>query len=172
MKVSPISAEEADAGGGGEPFRPGDYDFHVYAAEDTISKQGNEMLKLTLHVFDRHGEKRTVFDYILSSAAGAWKARHLMETLGMIRQYDAGEINPHEIQGRPGLCKLGVEPASGTYAAKNKIVDYILSGTVPATQAAPAPRRAPATDARKPALATVGGGSIDGDEIPFGPCWQ
>lgn len=149
MRVQPISSEEANSGGGGEPFKPGEYDFIIQSAEETTSAAGNDMLKLVLHVFNRDGEKRTVFDYILSSQAGQWKARHMMESIGMTRQYEAGVIDPVAIESKPGRCKLGVDPASAQYPAKNKVQDYVAAKSEPQTA-----RAAPA------------GGDID-DEIPF-----
>ncbi len=158
MRVQPISAEEANSGGGGEPFRPGEYDFIIQSVEETTSAKGNDMLKLTLHVFDKEGEKRTVFDYILSSQAGQWKARHMMEAIGMTEQYELGTIDPIAIEGRPGRCKLGIEPGNAQYPAKNKVQDYI---SPTAAKAAPAASRPAPARAKAPA-----GGDLD-DEIPF-----
>ena len=156
MRVTPVTKEVADASGGSEPFRAGDYDLMVYKAEETISKSGNEMLKLELHVYARDGYKRTVFDYILSSDSAQWKARHMMESIGLARRYDQGIIEPHEIEGKPGRCKIKVQPATGEWPAKNSIVDYL----VPSQADAAAPR------ARQPAAAPTGADNLD-DEIPF-----
>lgn len=127
MRVTPVSKEVADAGGGGEPLKPGDYDFIIAAAQETISKAGNAMTKLTLHVFGRDGQKRTVFDYIISSEAAAWKARHMMESINMVRRYEQGEIEPHEIEGKPGRCRIKLKPASGDYPAQNSVEDYLVA---------------------------------------------
>lgn len=156
MRVTPVSKEVADAGGSSEPFKAGDYDFIIAAAEETMSKAGNDMLKLTLHVFSRENEKRVVFDYILSSEAGAWKARHMMEAIGMVRQYDQGDIDPVAIQGRPGRLKLRVKPADGQYSAQNAVVDYLLTALASPVNTAPSAR----SKAKAPA------GDLD-DEIPF-----
>lgn len=155
MRVQPVSAEVADNGGAGEIFKPGEYDFTIYeAAETTSQKSGEEMLKLTLHIFDRNGDKRTVFDYILSSKAAQWKARHMMESIGMTKQYDAGVIDPVDIVERSGRLKLGVAPATAQYPAQNKVQDYVKMKSDPQSAAEPARK------ARAPA------GDID-DEIPF-----
>jgi Protein of unknown function (DUF669) len=161
MRVEPISANEANSGGGGEPFRPGEYDFIVQAAEETTSAKGNDMLKLTLHIYNQDGEKRTVFDYILSSKAGAWKARHLMEAISLTEQYEQGNMDPFVIEGRPGRCKVGIDPANAQYPAKNKVQDYLgnvaPAGTGYTGVSAP---RAPSSLQKAPA------GDID-DEVPF-----
>jgi hypothetical protein len=163
MKVQPISSEEANAGGFGEPFPAGEYDFLIYAAEETTSKAGNDMLKLTLHIFNKRGEKQTTFDYILSSQTGAWKARHLMEAIGMVREYDRGEIDPIKIEGKPGRCKLQLVPAKDQFPAKNAVADYLGP-----KQAESAISYGPAnTRARPPEPAQATGGRIIEDEIPF-----
>jgi hypothetical protein len=151
MRVTPITPEEADSGGAGEPFKPGEYDFTIRTAEETTSKAGNDMLKLTLHIFNRDGEKRTTFDYILSEQSGAWKARHMMESIGMTARYDAGVIDPTEIEGRSGRCKLGVEAATSQYPAKNRVQDYIAAKAGAATK----------PPVRQPAMADID------DEVPF-----
>ena len=158
MRVQPISADVADSGGAGEVFKPGEYDFVIFEAAETTSQAGNDMLKLTLHVFNRDGDKRTVFDYILSSQAGQWKARHMMESIGMTRQYEAGDIDPINITDRSGRLKLGIAPATAQYPAQNKVQDYVKMKNDPQSAAEPPTRRS----AKEPA----GGGIID-DEIPF-----
>ena len=92
--------------------------------------------KLELHVCARDGDKRTVFDYILSTENAQWKARHMMESIGLARRYDQGIIEPREIEGKPGRCRIKVEPA-GQYPAKNSIVDYL--GPAQAEASAPRP---------------------------------
>jgi hypothetical protein len=157
MRVTPVTKEVADAGGMGEPFKAGDYDFIISTAEETLSKTGNEMLKLQLHVFNRDGDKRIVFDYILSSESAQWKARHMMESIGMARRYDQGVIEPREIEGKPGRCKLNFVPA-GQYPAKNSVADYL------------GPKGGELSEAskriRQPAAAPAGSRDLD-DEIPF-----
>lgn len=156
MRVKPVSSEEANSGGAEEPFKPGEYDFTIQEAAETTSQAGNDMLKLKLHVFNRDGEKRTVFDYILSSQAGQWKARHMMESIGMTRQYEAGDIDPIEISERTGRLKLGIAPATAQYPAQNKVQDYVAAKSAPqSARAAPAREKVPVND------------GLDDDSIPF-----
>jgi len=159
MRVNPVSKEVADAGGFGEPFKPGDYDFIIYQAEEKLSQAGNEMLALQLHVFNREGDKRTIFDYILSTDSAQWKARHLMESIGLARRYDQGIIEPREIEGKPGRCKLNFVAATGQYPAKNSVADYLVSKPVESVNTAPR--------ARQPTPEKAGAGDSIDDEIPF-----
>jgi hypothetical protein len=160
MRVQPVSAEVADNGGAGEIFKPGEYDFTIYEAVETTSQSsGADMLKLTLHVFNRDGDKRTVFDYILSSQSAQWKARHMMESIGMTKQYEAGDIDPVDIVDRSGRLKLGVAPATAQYPAQNKVQDYVKM-----KQSSGDPQSA-AEPARKSAKVPAGD-DLD-DSIPF-----
>lgn len=164
MRVEPVSKEIADAGGGTEPFKAGEYDFIIYMAEEGKSRAGNDMLTLTLHVFNRDGEKKNLKDYIVATAGGAWKARHMMESIGLAKRYDQGIIEPREIEGKPGRCKLLVEPA-GEYPAKNSVVDYLVN-----KQAESAISYGPANAATRllqQGAAQAASGRIIEDDIPF-----
>ena len=68
MRVTPITAEDANAQASSDPWPPGDYDFVVQDASEGISNAGNEQIKLTLQVYNRNGNARTVFDYLPASA--------------------------------------------------------------------------------------------------------
>lgn len=157
MRVDPITAEEANEQSVGDPWPAGTYDFTVKEAEEGISAAGNEQIKLTLLVYNRQGQQRTVSDYLPASKKAQWKVRHFAESVGMVRQYDSGELPTREMQGRPGRCKLGVEEATGTYAAKNKVLDYVAaSGLAGEVNTAPPARSKIKTPA----------GDLD-DDIPF-----
>lgn len=159
MRVTPISAEVADENAGAfDPFPPGDYDFIVSEAEDTVSGAGNEQIKLTLHVFNRDQKKRVVFDYLSSAPKAQWKVRHFAEAVGMLREYETGDMPTHQMINRPGRCKVGIKPADGQYSAQNRVNDYIPhGGSSPVTTSRPI-----AAAARQKAPA----GDLD-DEIPF-----
>lgn len=126
MRVNPITAEQADEQSGGfEPWRAGDYDFNVHDASEEVSEAGNEMVKLTIHVLNPEGQRRTVFDYLVNSDKAQWKIRHFAEAVGMVAQYEAGEMETADIVGRMGRLKLRIKPAQGQYATQNAVNDYI-----------------------------------------------
>jgi hypothetical protein len=160
MRVTPISEEKAAEGGGSfEPWPPGEYDFLVNEAEEGFAKSsGAEQIKLTLHVFNKSGAKRVVFDYLPSAAAAQWKVRQFAAAVGMLSQYESGNLDPFQMLGKPGRCVLRVRPAEGTYAAQNAVGMYV------------APKAATALSPRSKAKVHTGG-ELD-DTIPFGPCWQ
>lgn len=163
MRVTPITAEQAEEQSSGfEPWKPGDYDFNVHDAWEETSNGGNEMVKLTLHVLNRDGQRRTVFDYLVNSEKSQWKIRHFAEAVGMVPQYEAGEMEPHDIVSRVGRLKLKTKPATGQYAAGNAVADYI-----PAPAAARQTQPRPAPVERRPAPASAGTARDLDDDIPF-----
>lgn len=125
MRVTPITAEQADEQSVGDPWPAGDYDFKVHEASEGTSSAGNEQIKLTLHVFNRQGQQRIVFDYLSSLPKSQWKVRHFADTVGMVRQYETGDMPVRDMVGRPGRCKLRIKPADGQYSAQNAVADYL-----------------------------------------------
>jgi hypothetical protein len=130
MKFQPKSKSEIDSDG---LLTPGEYDFEIVTAEDTISKSsGNEMIKLKVNVFDANGGKRTIFDYLMPSVA--FKLRHAAEACGLEDEYESGNLEAFDFEGKTGRCKVNIQKdKSGQYPDKNGIADYIplvTTGTV------------------------------------------
>ncbi len=130
----------------------GEYDFEVAAADETTSKKGNPMIKVTLVCFDSD-RKRTITDYLLESMA--FKLKHFLYTIGMGDKYESGEFTAEQMVGRAGKVILKQEAQEG-YMPKNVVKDYVspkeVEGAKPATYK-PAP------------AALTGAGSLD--EPPF-----
>lgn len=120
MKVNPISETEALAPG---IWKRGLYDFEVIAAEEQISKAGNDQIKLTNKLYDKEGKSRTVFDYLVSTAGMAYKVRHFASASGLLAQYERGELRADDCVGKTGRCQIGIEKKEG-YPDKNSIQDY------------------------------------------------
>ena len=155
MKFTPVSEESAND----QPFElwpDGVYDFEVKEAEETQSKAGNDMIALQLWVFNKAGQRRIVFDYLVSSEKAAWKIRSFAASCGMLRRYEDGELDAEEIVGQCGKLVLATQKADMEWPAKN---------TVKAYEKAEAKAAAPRT-ARVPAREKTPAGDID-DEIPF-----
>ena len=105
----------------------GEYTFEILTAEDTQSKStGNDMLKLSLRIFENGGENsQRVFDYLVSIDSMIWKIRHFAEAIGMLPEYESGEMLAETLPGRTGKCKIVIQPASGQWDAKNVVKDYL-----------------------------------------------
>ena len=118
MKISPKTDQQIVQ----ENLWPeGEYDFEVAAAEETTSKKGNPMIKVTLVCFDAD-RKRTITDYLLESMA--FKLKHFLYTIGMGAGYESGEFTADQMVGRAGKVILKHEQQEG-FMPKNVVKDYI-----------------------------------------------
>lgn len=109
-------------------WEPGEYDFEVFEATDGTSKAGNEMTTLILHVFNIDAQRRTVFDYLVDTDGGAFKIRHFAEAVGLVQEYERGELLAIDMVNRTGRCKLNIQrDKTGQYPDKNGIADYLKS---------------------------------------------
>lgn len=147
-------------------------DFEVMEAEDTTSRAGSDMVKLKVKVFNDQGASRTVYEYLVGIDSMQWKIRAFCAAVGLLEQYETGELDAVDMEGRTGKCKLIIQKdKSGSFPDKNAIGAYIAQAEKPKA----APRRAgiaqPA-ERRQPARAAGGGVGIDDDSIPFAACWQ
>jgi hypothetical protein len=165
MRVNPIDKKSADENAPSfDPWPRGEYDFLVHESLEQESNSGNEMIKLTLHVFNRGAQRRVVFDYLVNTEKGAWKQRHFADSIGITRQYEAGDLSPRYMTGKPGRCKLRIDQGDGSFAPKNVVEDYLAKEESHHTPPPVAPRvREPVADRQS---ATVRAGDID-DEVPF-----
>lgn len=131
----------------------GTYDFEVVDAEEKTSKAGNEMIVVTLRVFDDDGGARFVTDYLMEKMA--FKLRHFCATTGLMDAYNRGALSASMCEQRGGKVVIQVEPekkspdGTKTFPAKNSVKDY--SGEGARRRLPPA---APAAD-------------LEDDDIPF-----
>jgi hypothetical protein len=150
MKIIPKT--EAEVKTDFPVWKPGVYDFEIMEAEDTVSKNGNDMIKLKVAVYNDEGNFQNIFDYLLESVA--YKLRHCAYACGIGTAYEAGELEAIDFLGKTGKCKVTIQKdKTGQYADKNGIGDYIVPEPV---ETAPAK-----TATRKPVTADLD------DEIPF-----
>ena len=147
MRFEPKTQKQIDE----ESLLPaGIFHFLVGSAEDRQSKAGNDMAELKLKIEDESGRTFTVIDYLVATDGMAYKLRHFAETTGLLAEYEKGQMDAEIMEGRTGQCKIAVEPAKGTYRAKNIVTDYVIGAD--ARTAAPAAPKTP---------------DLVDDEIPF-----
>jgi hypothetical protein len=153
-------------------------DFEVLEAEDTTSRNGDDMVKMKIKVFNEEGGSRTVYEYLLGTDSMQWKVRAFCAATGLLEQYETGELEAVEMEGRTGKAKLVIQKdKSGSYPDKNAIGAYIAQAEKPKA-AAPSRSVAKPAERRQPggvswdAPRAAGGGGIDDDSIPFAACWQ
>lgn len=154
MRFTPKTEEEIQA----EMLLPdGEYDFTVAKAEEKTSSSGNPMIALDLHVYRPDGGFFTVKDWVLEKFAR--KLRNFCGALGLMAQYEKGELSAKLIEGRSGRCIIASEKGrkkddgSGEYPPKNVIKDYVL----------PKAAKALSESERAPAQTPL----ASDDEIPF-----
>lgn len=148
MRFQPKSEEEINAA---NLLTAGDYDFEVSAASEEVSAKGNDMVKLTLHIEGEEGRRHTVFDYLVGSDASMFKVRGFAVCVGLLPQYEVGEMSADSMIGRTGRCQIGIDDKNKAYAPKNVVRVYHkpMNGTA----------AAPASKAQ--------GAAVVDDDIPF-----
>lgn len=103
----------------------GEYDFVVIKAEDKVSqKKGTPMIKVTLGIYQNDGTQRIINDYLMESFPR--KLRRFAEVIGLLAQYEMGELNAEECEGRAGKCTLIIKKQI-EFPDKNEVKDYVVN---------------------------------------------
>lgn len=122
MKVTPKTETEIQEMG---LLAAGECSFEIMEAEDKISKSGNEMIVLTVQVFEASGRSKYIDDYLLDAIPH--KVRHISEACGLLDKYEAGELHAIDFVSKTGHCKVGIQKdKTGAYPDKNVIRDYVI----------------------------------------------
>jgi hypothetical protein len=106
----------------------GDGDFEVITAEAQTSKNQNPMIKLSLKVWDKKGDQKFVYDYLIlnGSKFSIRKIKHFCDSCGMEEFYKAGKFSAKDCVGRSGKCVIGIEKGTVEYPNdKNVIRSYV-----------------------------------------------
>lgn len=115
----------------------GEYDFEVMAAEEKLSKNGNNMIEVVLNVYRADGSKFALTDFLLATDKMAWKLRHFCESCGILDLYEKGELQAFHCRGLAGRAKL-IQQDSTDYGLQNRVKDYVGTGAerkeVPVTE--------------------------------------
>jgi len=165
MRFSPLSEDELARA---SLLEPGVYPFEVISASEELSKAGNEMIRVKLNVFGPDGQNVHVFDYLMEKLQ--YKLRHFCEATGLLQKYEAGTLSEVDCEGKTGFVKIKIDPANGSYSAKNSVQDYVKPGDAPAApDAAPAAPEVPRklTPEEFNAKHGVDAGAKFDDDIPF-----
>lgn len=154
MRFVPKSEEELNP-----LLTPGDYDAEVAKAENAVSKKGNEMIKISLRVFDRGGGTIILTDYLLESMAK--KLKHFCDSAGLMDLYERGELDAEACQGASVVVRLKVKhDETGTYPPQNAVDDYVTPSSLPKN---PPPKGTGMTGKQMAAL----NAELQDGEIPF-----
>lgn len=118
----------------------GIYTFQVLEVHTTdkmnqplCDKNGIEMAKLKLLIWDNQNKERTLFTYVLGDGTFAYKLRHLAKTLGMIEDYEQGVFNINRTVGKTGFAEIVIKKGtpkndgSGEiWADRNDVKDFVM----------------------------------------------
>ena len=127
-----ITKDWANEDSGGTFLLPdGCYGFEVSKAEDKTSKAGNEMIELTLHVYDgKGGAKVFVYDWLTS--AFKTKVVDFCLCVGLTDLAGGGELKAVRCLQRTGQVHLIQEEYEGKKRNKVDRYDYETPQKVPA----------------------------------------
>jgi hypothetical protein len=122
-------------------MEPGVYTFQVLEAITTDNynnqlkdKNGVDLAKLKLLVWDKDNRERTLYTYISGDGNFAYKLRHFAKTIGMIQQYEDGIFDINQSIGKSGhadlVIKKGTLKTDGSgemWADRNDVKDFVIT---------------------------------------------
>tara|TARA_R110002051_G_scaffold140467_1_gene213492 strand:+ start:211 stop:618 length:408 start_codon:yes stop_codon:yes gene_type:complete len=127
-----ITKDWADDDSGGTFLLPeAKYSFEVSKAEQKTSKAGNDMIEITLHVYDgKGGAKVFVYDWLTS--AFKKKVVDFCRCVGLTDLADGGELTAMRCVQRTGEVHLIQEEYDGKKRNKVDRYDYETPQKLPA----------------------------------------
>lgn len=118
----------------------GEYPFTVIFAEDAKSKNGNDMIKVKLGVYNGDAIRWHVTDYLMEKMEA--KLRHFCEAVGLLPRYEQGCLQASDCLQRSGMVKLVIKSDSnGQFPDKNEVRDYVVERKQQATPKAEKPKQ-------------------------------
>lgn len=103
----------------------GKYGFEISGGEDTTSKAGNDMIKLTVRVFKDDGSFLLVDDYLMEKMM--FKLKQACDACGLLDKYQSGQILGSDFIGKTGELELIIqEDKTGNYPARNSVKKYLI----------------------------------------------
>ncbi|MBC2592817.1 DUF669 domain-containing protein [Ruficoccus amylovorans] len=106
----------------------GDYLVTVIEASETLSKAGDEMIKLKLEV-EGHGVY--LYDYLVATESSFWKIDTFRKAIGdRVVEGEEVELNASALEGRQGHARLRIEEYQGK---KSNKVELWITDNVPTT---------------------------------------
>jgi len=109
-------------------IQPGIYNFEILEALDTISRAGNEMIKLKLKVWTHDGSERIIFDYILPNFP--FKLKCFAQTCGLLDKYELGNIEANDCLSKLGKLEIEIEKGKSIIKDNGEHINYPDRNTV------------------------------------------
>lgn len=99
-------------------------------------KNGNDMAKLKLLVWDKDNRERIVYTFITSDSNFAYKLRHYAQTIGMIAAYEDNILEIERTVGKSGKANIVIKKGnlktdgSGEmWPDRNDVKDFVFEGS-------------------------------------------
>ena len=136
-------------GGRPEPVPPGDYLVMIEESDVVPTKQGNGIrLTFTAKIIDGEFNGRKIWEGLnlenqsaTAQKIGQSQLSALCHAVNLLRVVD----DSTELHNIPFIAVVGVQPANGTFRAKNEIVQFKSAAGAPAPVAAQLPLEAAAS---------------------------
>src|SRR5690242_15015665 len=106
MRFQPKSEKDVASAGN---WPAGEYPFEIIEATEGESSTGNDMITMKVVITNDDGRTRTIWDYLVGTEGMAYKVRHCAYATGLGEEYERGELHGHDLEGRTGTCKVGVQ---------------------------------------------------------------
>lgn len=107
-------------------------------------KNGIEMAKLKLLVWDNQNRERIIYTFISGDGNFAYKLRHFAKTIDMLLDYESGAFNIHRTIGKSGTAEIvlrkGTLKNDGSgemWPDRNDVKDFVMPVQAVTKQAAP-----------------------------------
>ena len=107
-----------------ESAKPGVYPFDVIAADEGVSKTGNDMITVQLQI-DVPGRDNpiTVYDYLVSTPKALFKIEQFCDAVGL--DFKSGDLEPENILGLSGKAKFILDKPNDNGDRYLKVKQYI-----------------------------------------------
>jgi len=169
FNYNPVSEEQALKDKEFALLPDGIYDFIVTEAKFKYSQNNNPMIEMKLRIM-HDGEEFNVFDNLIATKMMMWKLIHFCDSVGLKKEYEAGQFSERLCGNKRGTCSIKSVPArpknNGTsemWKAKNEVEDYLTPETIAKASAAN-PFTPPKS---KSATAVAASEPFFSDDIPF-----
>lgn len=116
----------------------GDGNYEVTSAEAQTSKNGNAMIKLSLKAWDKKGDQKFIYDYLIlnGSKFSMRKIRSFCYSNGMEEFYNSGKFSAPDCVGRAGKCVIGIEKGTPEYPNDKNVIRGYTHNNNSATEGA------------------------------------
>lgn len=98
----------------------GIYNFKIAKSEETVSKAGKPMLKLTVSVWDDKNHKATIYWRCLLDSGFL---RHVSQGCGLLEKYEESKLEAYDFDNKEGTCLVEVEE-NALYEKSNVIKTF------------------------------------------------